>query len=76
MVTFIINEDLRFIFQAAKSGGVNNPVTVTLKRIAMRARRLVINAPPRIFGNARIFRQRQGTIIIGSLRTHIARIYS
>ena len=47
MVALVINEDLRLVFQAAEGAGMDDPVAVALKRRAVTAVRLGINAAQR-----------------------------
>ena len=48
-VTFMIDENLGFVFQGTKSGRVNNPVSVSLKTGSSCAVRLVKQASAALF---------------------------
>lgn len=50
MVTLMVDEYLRFIFQPPERGGVNNPVAVALIRRAHVAFRFGVQPPARSFG--------------------------
>jgi hypothetical protein len=54
MIAFMIDEDLGFIGEAAKSCGMNDPVPIALERCPQVAGRLVEESPAALPGYASI----------------------
>ena len=65
MISLVIDEHLRFIFQAAKGAGMDDPVAVALEAGAVAAFRLGMHPAKALVRAAGVGRQRQGTVIIG-----------
>jgi len=69
MIAFVIDENLRLVFQPAEGGGMNDPVAVTLKRCSCRAFGLRKKPAPGIRGIYRV--DRTGLCTKTDIRFHL-----
>lgn len=70
MISLMVYEYLRFIFQPAKGGGMDNPVTVTLEGAAHITFRLGVQPPARLMGMTGIageWRELHGFLVIAKV---------
>ena len=67
VIPLVIDEHLRFVFQAAKRAGMDHAVAVALERRTVLAFRFLMQAPQTHIRAAGIRCQRQGAVIIGGL---------